>query len=217
MALYKGSIKTGSFYLGSTKIGKLYKGNTLVYGGSIYKPDQVIFESATTGTYSLDLLDTGKYEVYCIAGGGSGASGFSSSRFLVASGGSGSAFIGNIALSKGVLSIVVGAGGYGQSDGYGYSGTNSTIGSAVICYAGGGGNAHSSSGRGGAGGSAPSISVTVYSSTLNSAGNGGGFRIGGSIGGGASLYAGYGKGGDSSTSNPQGGASGYVKIIYKGK
>ena len=217
MTCYHGSTKMKNIYFGSTKIKEVYHGSTLVYRSSQYAPGQVIFESATAGTYSLDLLETGKYEVYCVAGGGSGARYFYSTQFLVASGGSGSGFIGNVALTKGTMSIVVGSGGSGQSgDGYGYNGTNSSIGSAVICYAGGGGNAHSPSGRGGSGGSAPSISVTVYSTSLNSAGNGGGFRAGGSMGGGASLYAGYGKGGDASTGSVQQGTSGYVKITYIG-
>ena len=34
-----------------------------------YKKDQVIFESSTQGTYNVEILGKGKYEVYCIGGG----------------------------------------------------------------------------------------------------------------------------------------------------
>ena len=37
---------------------------------SIYEEEQILFESATPGTYTLEIAQNGIYEVSCIAGGG---------------------------------------------------------------------------------------------------------------------------------------------------
>jgi len=222
MPLYHGSQKIEDLYVGSTKIGELYKGSTLVYKSCKYNPDQVIFESATPGTYSLELLETGKYEVYCIAGGGSGTfririSG-SSYYERIAGGGSGSGFIGVVHITKNTYSINIAAGGSGNYEGYGYSGGNSLIGNILTCYGGGGANTHDGN-AGGGGGAIPSVNTTIYSTQLNSAGNTGenNASVLPSASGGASLYNGYGKGGDASSRYSGAGNGGYVKIIYKGR
>lgn len=176
-------------YHGSTKIGEIYHGSTLVYQSSKYDIDEVVYESSTAGTVSFNLLEKGKYEVYCIAGGG-GRSVTKNFRF---GGGSGSGFIGIIEMTKGTLSLVVGNGG-----GFEEAGGNSTIGEYVTAY---GANVLQ-------GGATPSIIATIISTTLNTAGNHGGYDAG------ASVYQSYGRGSDSTTNNAQ---AGYIKIIFKGK
>lgn len=218
MALYIGDTKIKELYLGSTKIKEAYLGSTLVYRASAYSPDEVVFESSTAGTYTLDLLETGRYEVTVVAGGG-GAKHFISG---VSSGASGSCFKGIIQITKGNLSIVVGAAGQKSTAATigNMIGGVSSIGSLVSCpsqkayvrnsvwfalYNNG----------------VPTVTATVYSTSINAAGNDGEF---GSMfydsAGGVSVYdgtaTGYGAGGSVVSKNPQDGVVGYVKVIYKG-
>ena len=177
-------------------------------GGGIkapYKKDQVIFESSTPGTYNVEVLADGRYEVYCIGGGGGGY--YKVDPKSLCGGGSGSGFIGIIKIEASILSVSVGAGGRYQS----YNGAGSSIGNLVITYGGGRGS------TGGAAGAQPTINATIISTTLNSAGNKGKYGSSGTVAGGASLYNGYGAGGVGQFLNNSSGVSGYVKIVYKGK
>lgn len=177
-------------YHGSTKIGEIYHGSTLVYQSSKYDIDEVVYESSTAGTVSFDLLETGKYEVYCIAGGG----GYVTSHYFDTGGGSGSGFIGVIQMTKGTLSLRCGGEAYRNE----YGG-NSTIGDYVTSYGGS---------PGGSGGANPSITATIISTTLNTAGNAGTIDYGG-----AAVYQSYGKGADANSYS----SAGYIKLIFKGK
>lgn len=181
-----------------------------------YKPETVLFESATPGTYSLNLAGDGVYELYCIAGGGGGSSRNSGgSVYINSGGGSGSGFIGTMQLSKGIYSITIGAGGNG-GDTYGGGGGNSAIGNTIVSYGGGGGNATGLSGSGGSGGAIPSVNVAAISIALHTGGNNGGSGRGSTAaGGGSSVYGGWGAGGMANKSNRAAGTAGYVKVIYK--
>lgn len=188
-----------------------------------YKPETVLFESATPGTYNIEILGKGKYEVHCIAAGGGGVSYMivmggganRGPRYTRSAGGSGSGFIGTVVLDKGFYPLTVGAGGNRtESNGQAGTGGNSSIANSIITFGGTGGN----KGHNGTGGQAPQIAVKMISVALNSPGNGG---TGGCTGskdsiaayGGTSIYNGYGAGGGSSSN----GTNGYIKIIYKGK
>ena len=212
MPIYNGSQKLKDIYIGGTKIKEIYNGSTLVYTGSQYDVDEVVFESSTAGTYSLELLETGKYEFYCVGGGGGYYSTLSGTRPISAGGGSGAGFIGIINITKGSISLTVGAGGVGHSkDGTSTAGGTSSIGSLVSCGGGGPGRL---SGGGGVGGTI-TLNVTPVSSTLNSSGNRGNATSSGyNATGGASVYNGYGAGGGY---NHYYGYEGYVKVVYKGR
>lgn len=217
MPIHNGSQKLKDIYIGGTKIKEIYNGSTLVYTGSQYDVDEVVFESSTAGTYSLELLETGKYEVYCVGGGGGGNT-YSSGippRFFSSGGGSGGGFIGVINIVKSSYSIIVGnLGSRSTSQQAGGTGGSSTIGSLIICSGGIGGRSNGFTPIGGSGGTV-TLNTTPVNVTLNSSGNTGGGNTGtGTVLGGASLYNGYGKGGDSNSNNAR---AGYVKIIYKGR
>lgn len=197
MPIYVGSQKIKDIYYGGVKIGKIYRGNTLVYTSLAFPIDTVIYESSTAGTSTVEL-EEGIYEVYCIAGGGGG---HKQSVAVVSGGGSGSGYIGQIKIPKGSYQIIVGAGGQRGKDS-GTNGGNSSIGSLITAYGGGGGN----DGRG-AGGSIPTLNATEVSRTLMVAGNNGN-----KYNPGASVYSSYGAGGRPEAN----GSSGYVKIVYKG-
>lgn len=214
--LYKGSNKIGQVYKGSTKIGQIYKGSTLIWSNDPYDIDEIVFESSTAGTYPVNITGDGLYEVYCIGGGGGGRyytisePSFSFShhtinvKHMMYGGGSGSGFIGIININAGNYSVIVGNGGAtGNKSAAGKDGGDSNIGSLITSKAGKGAN-HG----GGTGGAVPTISTTAVSTTLNSKGNSGSKSYGG-----ASLYNGYGAGGNAISN----GTAGYVKIVYKGQ
>lgn len=189
MPIYKGSQKIKDIYYGNIKIGKIYKGSTLLYTSLAYPLDTVLFESSTPGTSTVEL-EKGIYEVYCIGGGGEGAVDQVTNK---KGGGSGAGYIGVVSLEKGSYIVTIGNG----------QGGNSSISNVVTAY-GGESSHHFVEGKGGA---MPTITATEISYTLKTAGNGGN-----SLRGGASVYNGYGKGGDAG----DWGNSGYVKIVYKG-
>lgn len=192
-------------------------------GGGIndpYKKETVLFESATPGTYNIEILGKGKYEVYCIAAGGGGlsyilhAGSNRKPKITQTAGGSGSGFIGTVVLDKGFYLLTVGAGGNRiESNGTAGTGGNSSIANSVVAFGGTGGKMLGN----GNGGQNSQVTVKVISTRLNSPGNGG---TGGCSGassstaayGGASVYNGYGAGGGHRSN----GTNGYIKIIYKG-
>lgn len=199
-----------------------------------YQSGELIFESSTPGTYEIELLATGIYEVYCIGGGaGSLRNNLSNSKYtfrqVSIAGGSGAGYIGRITLSEGVLSICVASGGIGQSFSnnslnYGVNtgalaGGTSSIGTFVSV----GGGKPGSTGRDqmnpSYGGEIPSVNVDEINTILRSGGNIGECqnRTTTSVSGGASVYENYGKGGDVIGISPQNGSAGYVKIIYLGE
>lgn len=219
--LYKGSTLLKKVYKSSTLVKKIYKGSTLVWQDAPYNVNTVIFEQATPGTYQVNLLGAGSYEVYCVAGGGQGGGyGYRQSGdtyTIFCGGGSGSAFVGVVKLPQGILSITVGDNA---------SSKNSLIGNLVSTY--GGGNPYKTSSHGaapGAGGAIPTISTQIVSQQINSKGNDGPITNKTPNSGGASLYNNYGKGGDGTGSVGTSanmilttvGTTGYVKIIYKGE
>ncbi len=196
-------------------------------GGGIrdpYKKETVLFESATPGSYNLNISGDGVYLVYCIGGGGGSARSYSHTKKKVAlaGGGSGSGFIGEIYINSGNYSIVVGNGGNASYTGgswcYGAAGGNSSISNIITCFGGNGGAADAGgpSYIAGAGGNSPAIIGRTKNIVLNSSG-----VSGGNGSGGTSLYNGYGAGGASTGSNfssagsQNPGVAGYVKIIYK--
>ena len=169
--------------------------------------DTVIFESATTGNYDVELT-AGKYEVYVIGGG---AQAIFNCGHAGSGGGSGSGFIGVVQMPAGTYTCHV-ARVYGAHEGCynAPAGENSYIGDAVITY---GGAAHSSA-QVSAGGAVPTVNVPIISETLNVAGNAG-QATGSAYGaaGGASVWGGYGAGGGGRAAS----TVGYIKIIQMTK
>lgn len=191
--------------------------------GSI-QPGTILFESTTPGNYSVDLI-AGIYEFIVIAAGGGGADSDGSRHYAIAAGGSGSGFIGNIQINAGNYNILVGKGGNAAESGGSWAvaqnGGNSSISNLITCYGGNGGAADAGgpSCRVGTGGAIPNISGHILDVTLNSAGNSGEYasktQYHQLYQGGASLYNGYGAGGDVQQNiGYYPGKDGYVKITY---
>lgn len=182
-----------------------------------YTPDQVLYESSTGGaSTTLELLDDGKYQVICIAGGGGGAGADASIFRNSSGGGSGSGFDCVFQLTAGSYAIAVGSGGASKTNGTATTGGDSRFGT---CYArgGNGGTATRTSHTGGAGGASPTITYSIVSTSLNIAGNSGATVSNSSTAnGGAAVYSTYGKGGNGSYNSPVAGTAGYVKVVYKG-
>ena len=208
----------------NTSLTKVYYQTTVVWESSHYQPDEILFESSTAGTYSLDILDTANYEVYCI-GGGAGAlygkvyrNGKLSNTNSYASGGSGGGFIGIFNLNDDNYQIIIGSRGSIRNTNifsweYGNAGGYSQITNIVKCN-GGTRPAIDSYGYSISNGGSVDVLLTPISYTLNTQGNNGYYvSKGGAPNGGASVYSGHGKGGDGQTDNS---TNGYVKIIYKG-
>lgn len=213
-----GNSSVKNIYWGNTPVKEVWYGSNKIWSNCPYTPDQVIFESSTPGIYSLNILTDGVYEVYCIAGGSGGTTIHLLKRWPTASGASGSGYIGNLKITQNTYQIVVGSGSSGKykinekvSDA-----ENSSISNVVTSYGGKGGKAIDDQTQA-IGGNIPSIYAQEVSFTLKQAGNNGITAMsGGSYSGGASLYNGYGKGGDVYTNHyANDGANGYVKIIFK--
>ena len=214
-----GNSSIKNIYWGSTSVKEVWYGSNKIWSNCPYTPNQVLFESSTPGTYSLNILTDGVYEVYCIAGGSGGAQykpqGF---KWYVASGASGSGYIGNLKITQSTYQIVVGRGSSGK---YGSKGKvsdaeNSSISNVVTSYGGKGGKAFDDRTQA-VGGDIPTTFTQEISFTLKQRGNNG--ILDNNIAfcsGGASLYNGYGKGGDVKIRDyANDGVNGYVKIIFK--
>lgn len=209
--------------------------NMMMCKTSVYDKGQVLFESSTPGTYSLNVEETAECEVYCIGAGGGGAAGVykrggfgSRYYYAAAGGGSGGGFIGTVKINEGSYPLVVGKGGPGAGGGEGRhdagDGGSSSIGNGIVCGGGIGGYARADIthyGTPGTGGTAPVITFEVLQTQKNSAGNAGGGSTSSSVTGGAAIYENYGTGGDGTLNGTSGtgtdGANGYIKIVYKGK
>lgn len=201
------------------EVKQVYKGSQLIWG---YDPSEVIFQSSTPGTYTVDIVTSGYYNV-AVVGGGSGGAYVYSSKFSDgrASGGSGAGFVGIIYLTAGSHTIKVGAGGSGKAyETNGQSSATSTAGgqSAIdsIIVANGGGSAkariHGATQTAGSGGTLSYDSSKVQSYSLAKNGNAGTTIYNSNITGGASVYGGYGKGGNAGNSYTTSGSNGYVLI-----
>ena len=212
-----GNSSVKNIYWGNTPVKEVWYGSNKIWSNCPYTPDQVLFESSTPGTYSLNILTDGVYEVYCIAGGSGGTTIHLLQRWPTASGASGSGYIGNLKITQNIYQIVVGSGSSGKyniNEKVSDAG-NSSVSNVVASYGGKGGAWDPQTKA--IGGDIPSIYVQEMSFTLKQRGNDGiTANKGGSYSGGASLYNGYGKGGDVYTNHyANDGANGYVKIIFK--
>lgn len=201
------------------EVRRIYKGSQLIWG---YDPSEIIFQSSTPGTYTVDILTSGYYNV-AVVGGGSGGAYVYSSKFSDgrASGGSGAGFVGIVYLTAGNHTIKVGAGGSGKAyETNGQTSATSTAGgqSAIdsIIVAGGGGSAkagiHGATQTAGSGGTLSYDSSKVQSYSLAKNGNAGTTIYNSNITGGASVYSNYGKGGNAGNSYTTDGGNGYVFI-----
>ena len=221
MALYIGNEKIGELYIGGDKIKQAYIGSELVYSSSHYTPDQVLYESSTGGaSTTLNLLDDGKYQVICIAGGGGGAGATAKLGRGAAGGGSGSGFNCIFQLTAGNYAIAVGSGGAAKTKGTATTGGNSRFGTCYA-YGGTGGTANANGAlvntTAGSGGASPTLTYTRTTTTLNTAGNAGSTVSNtNTASGGTAVYSTYGKGGNGVYNASTAGTAGYVKVIYKG-
>lgn len=205
-------------------------GSIIIYEDILLEPkldiEFDVWESSTPGTYQVELKASGKYQIILVGAGG-GAAAYGSKR--KSAGGSGGYINGYFNLDKGIYTFTVGKGGtgiYSPDDGYltAGSGTSTSI-SSNICNmsagAGSGGYIYQynsgctiTPGSGGSVSSVPSsILVELIASQSGNSGNGttsGSYTV---MNGGASLYNGYGKGGDAyaGTKNENGG-NGYAMI-----
>lgn len=199
-----------------------------------YKKDTVVFEKSVAGTYDFEIPSDCVLEVYVIGAGGGAAATQSENACAGSAGASGSGFVGEFKLTKGLYRIVVGLGGIAQYwlDGNCYGGVGgSTIFNQMdaqntltpLITSAGGGGGHTwwrSSASPAPLGAMPVVALSVIGTPkLNCQGNAGTNYNSGP--GGVSVIAGatYGKGGDTNgwgrwmTASP--GADGYVKLVYK--
>lgn len=203
-------------------IPRVYEGSNLIWG---YDLNQVLFESSTAGTYTVDIEFAGDYQVI-VVGGGSGAAYNASSKFSDGSisGGSGAGFEGIISLTAGTYTITVGAGGtsvspHNANTAKPGAGGNSSIGNLIIA---GGGNEDGTANAGfhGSGNVISKGGVLRYTSSIvnsiNLASNGidGGQDWNTSVTGASSVFSGqsWGEGGTSNYGNMTNGKDGYVLI-----
>lgn len=229
---YHGSNLIKRIYAGSNRIKRVYKGSTLVWNLHPYEPNTVIYESSTGGASSTLSLPEGLYQVICIGGGGGGAASYRTAQggAKSAGGGSGSGFNCVFNLSAGNYAVAVGSGGasHAKNGGMSYShqtggtGGNSRFGSSYAYGGGGGEVASDGTTTAGSAGSAPTLTYTRTTTTLNKAGNKGSTASGtydATGAGGAAVYGSYGKGGHAgahkdSANVEVAGNAGYVKVVY---
>ncbi len=179
------------------------------------------YSYAQPGTYTFTVPTTTTYPIALIAPGGTGSQSFNQqlAAWYVAGGGSGGGFVGTINLTAGTYTVEVGSGQSRNSTVLKDSNNNVLI----TATAGNNGTSSATSSAGGVGGSLTVASgVTVSANTVGSNYNhddGNGYKgqqglIYGYMGqalGGASIYNGYGKGGN----NVQKGWDGYFEIVIQ--
>lgn len=216
--------KTGYFTATSTVTAYDNQTINVALEEAPYLPEQVVFESSTPGSYTLNLLAAGTYRIICVGAGG-GAAAVSTYKLnsnpsdpwhnaqAVAGGGSGGYSQSTVSLSAGAHYIQVGSGGAGSS-GYndtgsavsltGSTGGGSTFDSTILAYPGGGGYAyakstsssHDRSATGGGGG--PGTTTNGNAGSADSHGSNSAYSGTITASGGASVYGGYGTGGSAS-------------------
>lgn len=180
---------------------KLFK-----YVKTSYQPGEVIIDSDTGNVpSSINLLMDGVYQIKLVGGGGGGLQINNGTRRSCGSGGSGSAFVGKIRLTKGTYNISWGEKGvsrtYPYSSGSTYkagTGGNSVFGT-MIAYGGTGGYTSGTNIMKGTGGRSPKLTYTRTSTSVNKAGNDGDAVAASSsqinyCNAGDSVYSGYGHG-----------------------
>lgn len=188
----------------------------------------IIFESSSPGTYTLNITRAGNYEVTVIGAGSGSAAGSDKAKYSgksrLAAGGSGAAVVTIYNLAVGSYIITVGAGGAGSGTGMwtwnnGGAGGSSSFSNYITCTGGGATHSAWSDWSGQYGGAAGTVSVLTGYSSIGFQSNGIAgtvYRGYGDFSGAASVYGGYGKGGDGgSNSNggwTQAGGNGYVCV-----
>ena len=194
MTVYKGANKIDKVDIGSTKIGKIYKGSTLLYDSKI-PAGTVIFESATAGTYTINITKSQNYYIELVGGGGGGQQIVMMSS-IICGGGSGAYVYGTMYLEKGSYTLNIGnAGTNGNNNVAATKGGDTSFNYQIA-----GGGSRGSSGAGG----------TYTTSLTGVSGNSGGESRNAN-----SVYdnsaTGYGAGGYGYTN--RGAVAGYAKIV----
>lgn len=197
-----------------------------------YALNEVIFESGTPGTYTLNVKQSGYYTLTTCGAGGGGGGSAGAHAWYGGNGGSGAAFSGKVWLAAGKYEIKIGKGGYG---GYA-SGRNATRGGwfyptettngvtylvfygsgtakgMIYLFGGQGGHGTGSYATGGgAGGELDIDDLQIASSTIKSNGKNESTS--------SLLQNGYGAGGKAGglAEHGTGGTNGYMKIVYLGQ
>lgn len=201
-----------------------------------YTKGDVLFESSEPQITAYDILSNAIYEVEVVAGGGPAAmQGVYDDRGYLATGGSGSAFVGVFRIENGLRNITVGKTANNTTPQTSNTQTSnptdttkygSIIEGVVETFGGGAAAVRTTPG---AAGETPVLYKEAIETTLSSEGNPGTYGSGGvgsganfTANGGASVYKGYGAGQGGSTSEYAArrywinGTDGYVKITYMG-
>ncbi len=197
---------------------KRYHSKELLLLKKIYDKDQILFESATPGSYQLEILDNGTFEYTACGGGGGGGGSAAAHAWYGGTGGSAAAFSGFIVLKKGLYTINIGAGGPGgaPSGSNAYAGGNGENTSFLLneinlinTGGGHGGNGTGGSYNDGAGGIlSVHSSIEIISSKIQ--------KNGVAASTVSILGNGFGSGGYAQVANwGTNGTGGYVKLIYK--
>lgn len=202
--------------------------------GGTYALNQVVFEKNTPGTYYLNILTDGYYNLSAAGGGGGGGGSAGAHAWYGGNGGSGAAFMGKVWLEKGKYTIAIGAGGEGGKA----SGKNATRGQwaysaydkvkvstfltfngkataepLLDCFGGEGGHGTGAYAAGGGSGGAIKVydALKVVSKTVCSNGEKESSK--------SLLSNGSGCGGKAGDLGQNGasGTNGYVKIVYLGQ
>lgn len=187
-----------------------------------------LFESSTPGTYSLSITDEYLYEIIVVGAGSGSAAGSDSPKYSgksrLATGGSGAYVKADYNLVANTYSITVGAGGAKSGTGMwtwnnGGAGGASSFADYIICTGGGPTHCAWSDWGGQYAGSAGTVSTLTEYASIKEQSNGNAGWVYGGYGdwtGAASVYNGYGKGGDGGSNSgggwTQNGSSGYVKV-----
>lgn len=218
MSLYIGNSKvadTASYglWVGGSKIKQAYLGSQLVYKYKPYAPSTVLFEKATAGTYTLNVIGRVQVNVVLVGAGGGGSSCHYALWERGRNGGQGSMISGNVFIDAGSYSITVGAAGAGQrlvdnggSANGGNGGSTTFLGNTA-----GGGNgsgAHTGWYDGGSDWGGDGGTANVVTSGLTGS-NGANTST-------ASKYGSYGGGGIGNASTAGNGQVGYCKITAIG-
>lgn len=212
---YKGSTHIDTIYKGSSRINKIYKGSTLIYQRGVLTEFSQIFTTSGNITFPDSAFDI---EVRVVGGGGAAGYGAreGTKSYSGGAGGSGGMALSDFgaSLKNTTCSFVVGAGGISAYVGNPGGNSSFTSSQGTMYGNGGGGGGYSrSSPVGGSGGTASGGNV---SNTSGNAGAYGGPGTGVRPSGGASLWNGYGKGGDGYAGGVgQAGTAGCVYIYYK--
>ena len=227
MPIYEGNSKIGTIYNGTNRLTKVYVGNTQVFG---YKPNEVVLETSTPQTNTINIKVSGYFQIIVVAGGGGGAAGADQAKYAgksrASSGGSGSYVNAVYYLQKGTYSYTVGGGGGGSGTGMwtlntGGTGGSSSFSDKIVCGGGTGGAAIWTDRSGTHEGYGGTVTTLTGASTVNASVNGNNGTVWGGYSGwvtpGASVYGGYGVGGsaycDSGGGGTSAGGNGYIKIV----